>query len=80
MSEIILKNQAGEGFSQAPDVIIHEQMEAGRSYDFKLRDNLLVSVIKHDVTREDLPDADVENHVKKCDEKLSQMMKKVNLG
>lgn len=77
LSEILLTRSKPDSTDKLPDILNDEDIIAGKHYIYPLRDGLCVRVIKHDITKDDLPDPDTEKHVKQCDEKLSKMMKRV---
>jgi 5'-nucleotidase len=63
---------------ESPHLIYHEQVETGKPYKYHLRDDLVVTLIKHDVTTDIEPDPEIQKHIQDYDLKLQEKMKTVD--
>ena len=80
VSEIVVERlpvEQIEQLAESPHLIYHEQVETGKPYSYRLRDDLLITIIKHDVTTDIEPNAEVRKHIEEYDQKLQEKMKTV---
>lgn len=78
LSEIIVrKSSPQEDLIESDYKVDADKVVTGQAYHYKLKQDLAVTVIKHDITREVIPNEVVQKHVESYDEKLAEKMKKV---
>lgn len=81
LSEIIVKRVSKEEQTAAikgPEIVLHDAIVTGAEYNYPLGDTLLLTVIKHDITRDVKPDHKIEMVVHEFDHKLQEKMRKVS--
>ncbi len=62
----------------SPNLIEHEEVLLGVNYHYKLgKENLVVSLRRHDVTKDITPNPAIVSHVSECDLKLKEKMSKI---
>lgn len=61
--------------SQSP--VLHGEVTTGERHVYKLRDDIMVTVVKHDITKDTPVDEEIAAHVEKFDMKLKESMKRV---
>lgn len=79
LSEIIVKKASPEevGSIKVEQTLVrHEEVITGQEYIYPLGTNLKVTVIKHDITRDTVPDPKIQKVVNDYDHKLQEKMKK----
>lgn len=57
--------------------VSHKQVETGHAYIFKMPQNRVVVIKKHDILKKDISDPQIELHCQNYNAKLEEQMKKV---
>lgn len=78
LSEIVVRKcDPSMRIEESPSKIDETQVVTNQVYTYRLKDDLLVSVTKHDITKEVEPNPAVLKHVESYDLKLAEKMKKI---